>query len=214
MHFYHYTSRSNWHLIQHGDSKDRTGLVPRRRFITLNAHTPGVPEKATDSAVFGLLDPLDTAWCKAAYMPYEPLLQTVLGDINTRTDKGRNELYLLEVALTPNDDAYVADHGPHMRPDYDGNRGENRKVVHEVKTAYWNSLIPFADYVRRGGGHEVPEVVCFTPIPRERVKLKAIYNAQHLENEIRVRGGFAPYPIRPKPKPINGDKVCELLGIK
>ena len=205
MKFYHYTSAEIPELW--GSENNRNvGLIPKQRFIPLGPHSSGLPKKANDAAIFGLLSPMDRGWCTQAYVPDIPLLEAVLRDIRPR---GNGKICLLEVSLTPSDDAHLADYGVHLVPDYDGTYGDNRTVAKQVKANYWNSLVPFSEYKRSSGAHLIPEVVCFSPLPLDRLRVIKIQDRKDVIDAVREHGGFVPRPTWPKVKPL-GDVAVPL----
>ncbi|MDR3424351.1 MAG: hypothetical protein P4M13_04640 [Alphaproteobacteria bacterium] len=97
------------------------------------------------------------------------------------------------------EDIYVADYSPHLRDDYDGARGANKDITHQVKRTYWESLTPLAEYLSKSISYEVPEVICFSPIPLKQIRVVETTNSELVINRIREKGGFSPHPLRPKP---------------
>jgi len=189
MKFYHYSSLDKMRDVQSGWGYGQTGLIPMRRFIPLGTESNGLPEKATEGAIFGLLNPFDPAWCTQSYHAGYPLLESIVRDILSE------KICLLEVNLKLSDDAYVADYGPHLRTDYDGLRNTDKNVLKDVKRDYWDSLVPFSEYPRLETPHQVPEVICFSAIPLERLRVIKVLDRHLLKNIIRRRGGFEPYRI-------------------
>lgn len=193
-HFYHYTSQENFADVVSGGKYRTTGLIPRRRFMPLGlAEKFNLPPKAGEGAVFGLLEPQPAIWMEQEYHEGEGLLETILKDM-VRGD----EMLLLRCEVLPTDDVHVADHVFHMRPDYNGNRDLDNPATGEVKRAYWNSLIPLAQY---NGQHIVPEVISFSPIPLERISIERIHDSyRDLLNELRSLVGK---PLLPPPRQID-----------
>ena len=79
--FYHYTSAERYRSIESGGTYgEKTGLLPLRRVIHLSAYKRyGLPEQASDGAIYGLLSPMPAMWCKKTFHADESLLETVLG---------------------------------------------------------------------------------------------------------------------------------------
>ena len=187
MKFYHYSATQRLSQVA------ETGqFLPRRRFVPASCAS-GLPDKAIEPVIFGLLDPLDKNWCSAQYHQGEPIFETIVGDISGE------KITLLEINVKKSDEVYIADHAPHLRDDYNGNKSENREVVQQVKTAYWNSLIPLADYVSRDIQYALPEVICFSKLPVENLRAVKTLDKENLINDIRMRGGFSPHPCVPNP---------------
>ena len=197
MKFYHYSAQSGLFDIVTGNR----GLVPRRRFIPLGPGSNGLPDKAIEPALFGLLEPMDKKWCSAIYIPGEPLIETVLGGVSD------DKLSLLEITLAVSDDVYVADHAPHLRKEYNGHKGENVKVTKRVKKNYWNSLVPLAKYLKQNLAYQVPEVICFSAIPLKRLRIIETFEKEKLINNFRIEGGFLPHPTRSEPDEAQREKL-------
>lgn len=194
--FYHYSTRNGFRAMVSGENYGKTGLIPLRRLLRLGlASEFNLPAKAEDGAVFGLLEPQPAAWMENEYHPGQGLLETILRDMESRGD----EMLLLQCKVDPADDIHVADHIFHMRKDYNGNNDLDNPATGEVKRAYWKSLVPFKDY---NGGYELPEVICFSPIPLERISVVEKYDSVHdLVNALRVNAGKTALPPRTKPDP-------------
>lgn len=193
--FYHYTSEQRLRGIVDGGDYGRNGLIPLRRVVALGlSERFNLPEKAEQGAVYGLLEPAPSSWLTHEYHQGQGLLETVLHDaISGSNDK----MYLLKCRVEEGDDIYVADHVFHMRPDYNGRNDLQNPATAEVKNLYWNSMVKFHDYK---GQHDVPEVICFSQIPLERIKIDRVYESGwHLLNELRMSAGRTPLPPRPVP---------------
>lgn len=184
--FYHYTSVSR--LEELTEEYGNISLRPCRRMIPLSINSSTIPDKAYDGALFGLLEPQPASWNKE--WGQKSLLETVLGDITTGRYKSVMALAEITVDSTA-DDIYVADWGVHFDPDYDGFRSQREDVVLRVKSAYASSLIPFDQY-SDSLGYSAPEVICFSPIPAERIKTIDIFDKHALTNHLRLQRGAEP----------------------
>jgi hypothetical protein len=196
MKFYHYTNIENLKEIFHGDRYRKRGLWPGRPVVPpLCSH--GLPDAATTHAIFGLLAPTDSKWCTNTFYQDVPLLESVMRDIGT-------DITLLEITVVPSDRVYVADYGPHLRPDYLGMRMEDKKVLKQVKMDYWKSKISLASYLQQGLSYTVPEVWCFNKITPRRIQVVNTEYHYTLVNKIRTKGGFKPIEVlrRYKPAPV------------
>lgn len=209
-HFYHYSTLNGFRSVVSGDHYGKTGLIPLKRVLRVGLSSKfNLPAKAEEGAVFGLLEPQPAAWMTKDYHPGQGLLETILRDMQLRGD----EMLLLKCEVDPADDIHVADHIFHMRKDYNGIGDLDNPATGEVKRAYWKSLVSFAGY---RGGYELPEVICFSPIPLERISIVEKYDSMDdLVNELRLNAGKAPLPPRAKPDPAHQAKMLEkFLSLK
>ena len=207
-HFYHYSTFNGFQAMCRGDHYGKTGLIPLRRVLRAGLSSRfNLPAKAEDGAVFGLLDPQPAAWMKHEYHPEQGLLETILRDMQFRGD----EMLLLKCEVDPDDDIHVADHIFHMRKDYNGIDDLDNPAMGEVKRAYWKSLVSFSGY---NGGYTLPEVICFSPIPMDRISVVEKYDSLHdLVNELRINADKTPLPPRVRPDPAIQEKMlADLLG--
>ena len=172
--FYHFTSLSAFREIQ------RKKIVrPRRRMLALG--TPCASDKkclANEGAIFGVLDPDAPEWWQNEFGADQPLMETVLKDIDTGrlADGDEEQIVVLKIDLAPEDHVYIADWGVHLAEDYYGTSFNHRtktpntpkEVVARVKGQYADSLVPIEEY-NPSLSYAVPEVVCFSEIPASRV---------------------------------------------
>ncbi len=208
--FYHYSPAEKLRYIAQGGcyggnaaegAESGTGLLPLKRFVALGvAGGSGLPEKAYEGAVFGLLDPLHKGWATHEWGESgQPVFETVLHDMHDA------ELALLEVRVDPAvDDLYVADYGVHLDPSYKGSSFAKDAGTIKAKHAYFNSLVKWADYHAEGAAdrlaYQLPEVICFSRIPKERLRLIDKRPKADIINDFRIAGGYAPYPPKPERK--------------
>lgn len=167
-HFYHYTGYDSLRAIFQNvgiDSGHGTGLVPIKRFIPLG-QAKNLPDKAHDGAVFGLLSPRPEKWLDKKNWWRED--RSVFEDILSYM--GNFPRILLKVHTDKTDDIYVADWGVHLRKDFQGTQVSDKEIIHDVKKAYWESLVPLEEYSDKPG-YRIPEVVCFSTIPLERIEI-------------------------------------------
>lgn len=187
--FYHYTSVKSLERLRedYGD----ISLRPRRRMIPLSIRSASIPERAHDGALFGLTEPTPVSWSKK--WGHKSLLETVLGDIST--GNYRDLLALAEITVDSKiDDIHVADWGVHDDPAYDGARDSDSDVLLRVKQTYAESLIPFDQYSDELG-YNIPEVICFSPIPAARIKIVDIFDKYELVNQLRTQRGEKLAPL-------------------
>ncbi|MFA6280071.1 MAG: hypothetical protein WC612_04710 [Bdellovibrionales bacterium] len=200
MKFYHYTNAERLTQIFGNRDNAKAGLVPKKRVISLSlGYAMGLPE-ATEGAVFGLLDPMDHSWCENTFHYDEPLLETVLRDIG-------ETISLLEITLSSSDDVRVADYSPNIRAEYRGKNETDEATLMKTKRDYWNSSVHLSSYIKQKLSHHIPEVLCFTEISPERIRLVTTKSCDVLCNEIRADGGFAPHAIQPKKNSL-GLRMC------
>ncbi|MCI5061062.1 MAG: hypothetical protein MRY79_08335 [Alphaproteobacteria bacterium] len=203
--FYHYSGLRKAEEVMglRPSGYGRSGLIPIRRFINLQTDSVlDLPEKVTEGAIFGLLEPVPESWATHEYHKGRSIFETILGDICD------DSLVLFEVEVHHSDDIYVADHGFHLAEDYDGNQDLENPATQCVKTDYWNSLCPMDQYVREERSYILPEVICFSNIPKERIK--PISKAKHYEvvNLFRQKGGYPQWlPPKEPTRPIDIDRL-------
>jgi hypothetical protein len=179
--FYHYTDKHNLQDIfgLRADPDWGVGLRPIRRLIPLGqADSRQVPGRAFDAALFGLLEPLPRAWLATHWSGPE---RSVLEDVFHHMPG--SEIARLRVMVAPGDDIHIADWGVHLRRGFNGTAVSPQAVVHRTKAAYFNSLVPLADY-KPEQGYRVPELVCFSPIPPQRVKFDRLFTREDLRAEV------------------------------
>lgn len=179
-----------------GEGYGRAGLIPTRGFVNLFLqYEAKLPNTASRAAIFGLLEPMPKAWCRSMFHDGEPLLETIVRRIEATAN---NPICLLQAFLQDDDEAYVMSYGSHLRPGYEGQDGANRRIVKQVKRDYWASRIPMQRYSSHTLQYTIPEVVCFSPIPMQRVKLVQCWDKRDLINVIRTKAGLNPHPL-PRP---------------
>jgi len=169
--WFHYLREGNKHRIHEGF------LKPANHFIRYDIGPDSLPEMAREPVTFGL------------HCPEPDICVTNTPEINPNTPfikeqtACRQMLYLLQITSLTSDQLFVADTGvftkkddliipstvPVGSPKEKALIREFRKTLDPLYEAYWNSLIPFADYEL--GSYKEPEVICFTPIPVEYIKV-------------------------------------------
>ena len=177
--FYHYTGTGRWLEMRQGTRSGKKGLYPMRRFIKLGPFQ--LPDKAFENAAFGLTEPLPQSWIDAEEYEGEPLFKTVLKDMEGK------EIVLLKVTVLETDDVHLADWSHHLNPAYLMQRYENPSLAGTVKRAYYKSLRPFFKSKAAQKKYKVPEVICFSPIPLERIEVIKTMTRAELEQEIDAR---------------------------
>lgn len=206
--FYHYTTADRWIKIQSGESYDESGLVPVGRFLDMTLVSRfGLPKKASEAAIFGFLEPIPKEWL-VPDRDYgnKPIFETVIGNLRGMSD----ELVLLKVDITDKDDVQIADWSPHIADDFMGHREVSAEIMQRVKTDYFSSLKPFSEHQTHGTArHAIPEVVCFSAIPLNRIKPVRFVSRWEIINEAR-KGSNLPL-VTPRPKP-RSDLLHQIFG--
>jgi hypothetical protein len=156
---------------------DERIIRPSSRFIRMSDGSPTLPKKAHEGATWGFHCP-EPAICQTPTPEHHPGVEDIKAMVSDR-----EKLYLLRITSPSSDDLHVADNSvfeslrnEFIPDDVESNSAEEERLRREHKkradTAYdryWESLIPFNQY--RPGQYKEPEVICFTPIPFERIKL-------------------------------------------
>lgn len=192
--FFHYTSfetymgiKSAFEIAEDWCSispylKPKKKMIPPR--IAFNSNNDNL---ANESAVFGLLEREPQSWWELEFSRGTPVIQDVLWDIST---SHKYQIVLLEVSVEPEDEVYVADWGVHLDKDYKGTRGTPHKILSRVKSAYADSLIPLSEY-SDDMNYTLPEVVCFSEIPFNRIKRVDQDNLLMLTERVRLKYGYS-----------------------
>lgn len=197
--FYHYTAIENARRILEDGYID-IGF----RFIRLG--TKGFPERAHKGVVFGLPDdPLPQGWCRAQWGDHGgalgmPVLESVFHY------KTGSEFILFEITpATKQEGLFVTDYGVHLPDDYKGSSFTDDPGTLRAKWDYYNRLVPWDGYQLRKDslGYTLPEVISLKPIPVSQCRAVQKLSRFDLINAIRQAGGYAPYPARAKPQPVD-----------
>lgn len=197
-HFYHYTTMERVERIMGFRDDMPSGMLPQKRFITLDCKKLlDVPDKAFDGVIFGLMEPVPESWAKGEYNKGEGIFELILNDMSG------GDYVLLKIDVEDGDDIYVADHGYHLAEDYNGHKDHENPATARVKTDYWNSLVPFDQYVATDPEYVLPEVICFSKIPVERVTPIRRFERYVLINQFREKAGFELMDKPPPPKEID-----------
>jgi|GEM_PF-1942136 len=184
-HFYHFTRVDSLVTIL---QDEEPSLRPRCRFIAMGRPEDyAVPKKASDFAVFGLMNPYDRNWATMEHTSDEGLIETLVSKPSRCP-----EFAVLKISVKPEDDIYVADFSPHMDPEYKGLHSQHEPVTKRVKKAYWDSLVPFFEYQVRDLNYALPEVVSFTPFPLSRLSIDHSIGSLALTNKFRAIAGRKP----------------------
>lgn len=176
--FYHYTGHEALKSI-FGRQNGRNGLQPDWRFISLG-HAHGLPDKAHEGAIWGMLSPRPKAFTETFWHDDT----SFFGDCLRRARHHLSPTFMLRAQIAPEDDIYVADWSVHLRDDFYGTKASAEQVVHDVKKAYWESLVPLSAY--KPGAYRLPEVVCFSPVPQERLSVETVIPASEIDRYIKT----------------------------
>lgn len=182
--FYHYTGRQQLRDIFAQDtnhtSYGENGLIPMKRFIPIGqASSKQLPEKAFSGSVFGLLSPLPLGWLTHSWKSpkqcvFEDVIESIVRD---------GQLTLLKVHTLPDDDIHVADWGVHLHPEFNGTAASPIEIVHQTKKNYWDSLVPITNHAGYAH-HVIPEVICFSRIPPERIEIVGHISIEEIKERI------------------------------
>lgn len=165
---YHYTNPESYSSMKTGRTYGKKGLLPIRRFITLDRWKEGLPEKAYDANIQGLLEPEPESWTNNPEFP--EVFRFLAHDFCMR-----DELMLLSFELLPTDDAYVVDRAHFERFLYREVYQKAGKPLPDDYTEekalrlYWESRVPVAEYK---GGYSLPQFSVWTPIDFDRLKVE------------------------------------------
>lgn len=174
--FFHYTSKKAFNKI----SKD--GVM--KLGLPMIRHRSYLPKKfafASQKAIFGTTQADDPKWGAEEYNIGSPVIDTVLQDIRTGyTEK----IALLKINTDGIKNVFVADWGAHLAMDYMGVRSTPTDVLKRVKQQYADSLIPIDDY-SENMNYRLPEVVCFSEIPKDNIEAIFINYQNRVRNNIR-----------------------------
>jgi hypothetical protein len=206
MKFFHYTSVENYQSMQTGARGGMHGLYPGRRlFRSDEQKIYGFSLKAAQPVIFGFLKPFHSPWVQKQYNANEPLLESIVDDIYTVAALG---ICLVEATVLPEDDAHVVNFSPYVKMKYANGETRNPEVVEKAKRNYWESLRPLAEYEQGNVSYVLPEVVCFDPIPLERMRIINSYDKNSLINHVRALAGLTPHPPEPaRDIPVSGQSL-------
>lgn len=158
--FYHYTKHENWKKIQ------QEGLTPGKPIGRGSSGSKSIHELASKLATFGFTSPAPENWTlynlnrPSAADPHS-LLAYLLKCIGENTD----EIVLLKVYVRPGDDVRVGEY-KNIWEKFDC-REDGGKAVNK----YCQSIIDPRDNFNAAASMLLPEVLCFNPIPANRIEL-------------------------------------------
>lgn len=175
--FYHYTSIKNWKKIQ------QEGLRPSR---SIGGSTKNdAPDLAHKLAIFGLPSPAPENWRSYKVDVGEPgaplvmpILTYLLAEVSGEVLNSRevyNDIILMKVRIQPDDDVRVGDY----------------KSIWEAFSApsgwdaaaekYCQSVTSLKDKFNVAASMTLPEVLCFNPIPADRIEFAEKIPAKTIE---------------------------------
>ena len=168
---YHYTNLEAYRSMQTKgldgfitlNFEDFAGLIPRKRFVKLGEGN-GLPERAHDAIVEGLLEPEPDCWLKNPEFPH--LWRYLMHDIC------RGDVLLLSFELLPKDEVYVVDRAHVERELYRESKGlgkSTRETRNVAFRKYWESRVPVFEY---SGGYDVPQLATWSGIEFERLNVE------------------------------------------
>lgn len=166
-------------FARHSHGVYENGLQPNHRFIRIG-DAKGLPDKAHDGVIWGMLSPRPKEYTNTYWHEFD----SFFSDCLENTQQHLKPTFMLRAAVKPHDDIYVADWGVHLREDYVGYRDTPIATLHDVKKEYWKSLIPLQDY--KEGTHKLPEVICFSRVPVERLTVAAMIPYSEMDRYIKT----------------------------
>lgn len=159
---------------------DFTGLIPSRRFIRLGRGN-GLPDKAHEGIIEGLLEPEPKSWLENPEFPM--FWRYLMHDICRE-----KEVLLLSFELNPKDEAYVVERAHVERELYRKSRGFGKPTEKTMKGAfrkYWESRVPAFDYA---GGYSAPQFAIWTGIEFDRLKVEWTKSSDEVWKEVLDKG--------------------------
>lgn len=169
--FYHYTTMLNYNSMLDGSGYGRPGLLPVRRYMPLGLREKfNLPAHAECGVTYGLTAPVPVSWNRALpYVDCSPLEKMVL-----EIPSVGETTVLLRAITTPQDDVRIANHACRLQTLSDSGLESYQK---KIWSDHWNSLVSASDY-EHGTAYLMPEVLCFSDIPPERLQLVRVYETR------------------------------------
>jgi hypothetical protein len=157
MKIYHYTSSSVWDSIQ---AKSDGALCPSEHRVLRNPDT-----RHEENALFSFQDRAPYEWLLSKDFAGE--FSFIATSKSCAMDPTRKLVCLS--AEIEEDKLWVSDYAEYYRRDL-SSRFNDDTAKYRAITAYFESLTPIRDYKR--GSHELPEVICFSPIPKANLSVE------------------------------------------
>ena len=136
------------------------------------APNPESPKGVWQEATFGVLEQDAEAWWAHEYTYGEgmPLMQAIFWQLDTGNmgEECFDQIVALEIDVQPGDEVYVTDWGIHFTEGYRGSHF-TAEIHKYVKREYANSLVPIGEF-SSSLEYQIPEVICFSDIPVERIR--------------------------------------------
>jgi hypothetical protein len=156
----------------------------------ISVFTPENFSKSSADVICAFLEPAPPSWFRNREFPN--LGVSLMGWI-TRHTRASEEMVLLSFDVGRSDEAYVVDqrgilewesHNTNTEFDMeDPSSAAKTKTMIDTFKAYWNSMVPVQQY---RGEYSVPEVVIFSPIASDRLKVELKTSARDLINFARA----------------------------
>lgn len=179
-HFYHYTSAYNWQKIKNPEAPISAfrGLLPMQRLITHEmVESANLPAKATKKVIYGFSENIHPAWLKPEAHTGKNLFQNFMeSSLNEHDD-----VIVLKGTLTPDDDAHLIDRSFLYTTQPTSGIAVLKRSCSELNRAFWRSATPISA-APKNMIMQVPEIICFTPIPLARLQLIQIISYHKLMN--------------------------------
>ena len=167
---YHYTSRNAFKKMENKGLIPKNPVIYRRMF--------GLPEKAYQNVICGLLNPSPKEWKSNKDFPliWNELQQHLNYNI------GNDEKLLLNFEINKKDEAYVLD-----RKYLEQKRELIEKGEHPIKEHirnckdFFESRIPILEYEK---GYSLPEIIIYNKIEFDRLNIEKINKKSKLTKKI------------------------------
>ena len=160
---FHYTNPEAYKSMLDGCTYGKRGLIPINRFAHLGIG--GLPDKAYDGVVEGLLEPEPKSWLANPEFPY--LWNALMHDICKR-----DKVMLLSFQILPEYEAYIVERTHIERELYREAKGQEkstRQTMNDAYRRYWESRVSVFDY---DGSYSLPQLTMWAPVPTEKLNVE------------------------------------------
>ncbi|MER2519601.1 MAG: hypothetical protein ABTQ34_02810 [Bdellovibrionales bacterium] len=165
------------------DGKYIRGLWPSQRFCPV--FSPSHPYISCP-VIEGLTEPFPHIWNTNKEIPgeFDRLLDNICRYRYNKLRCQKNKLVLLNVQSSDNDEIYVADWALAR------NHFETPDSIMKASQYYLNSLIPLSEYTDKAN-YICPIVVCFNPIPVNRISISLKMDVGFASTPIKIRNDLS-----------------------
>lgn len=160
---FHYTNPEAYKSMLDGCTYGKRGLIPINRFAHLGIS--GLPDKAYDGVVEGLLEPEPKSWLANPEFPY--LWNALMHDICKR-----DKVMLLSFQILPEYESYVVERAHIERELYreaKGHEKSTRQTMNDAYRRYWESRVPVYEY---DGSYSVPQLSMWSSVSTNRLNVE------------------------------------------